>query len=234
MYGNRIYRPRLQAGAIYGFRTPSSYATTRGLLLEDAAMIQQPMLPVTETLPKQKRRREEQTMAEFLEACKETGEMAIPANDPAYRYAERAGIPDNFLELCWLEFRERHVDNPTKRYKDWRATFRNAVRDNWYRLWRYADGECVLTVQGEQAARVHGKAVPQRLNRQEMLEARNREVAKTWATSRRPSCPTQAELDAENAKAKAMVFGSASRRPSRHSGFDQIDYREGINEDGSF
>lgn len=26
----------------------------------------------------------------------------------------------------------------------------------------------------------------------------------------------------------------ANRKPSRHSGFDQIDYREGVNNDGSF
>lgn len=120
-------------------------------------MEQQSMLPET---TKRNRRREEVTMAEFLEACKETGEMAIPADDPAYHYAERAGIPDDFLEIAWLEFRERHIDNPTKRYKDWRAAFRNAIRDGWYRLWRFdVDGECVLTVQGEQAARVHGKTV---------------------------------------------------------------------------
>jgi hypothetical protein len=60
--------------------------------------------------------------------------------DPVSAYAERSGINDDFLELAWLEFRERHLDNPAKKYRDWRAAFRNAVRDNWYRLWRYVDG----------------------------------------------------------------------------------------------
>lgn len=138
------------------------------------------------TLPGIARRgRSEITMAEFVEQCKAKGEMAVPADDPIYAYAERAGIPDAFLEIAWLEFRERHLENSLKRYRDWRGAFRNSVRDGWFRLWRFADGQCVLTIQGEQAARVHGKAVPK-------------------------------------------------RRSSRHSGFDKIDYREGVNEDGSF
>ncbi|NIF69597.1 hypothetical protein F3J16_05230 [Burkholderia sp. Ap-962] len=183
-------------------------------------MNQQSMLPETEAKPKRTRRREEITLAEFLDACKAVGEKAIPADDPTYRYTERAGIPDDFLEIAWLEFRERHLDNPTKKYRDWRAAFRNAVRDNWYRLWRYAHGECVLTVQGEQAAQVHGKTAPR-------VAARGSDVARVWA-------PSQADRAAINAKATAMLSGSSPRRPSRHSGFDQIDYREGVNEDGSF
>ncbi|PQV52924.1 hypothetical protein B0G83_1024 [Paraburkholderia sp. BL21I4N1] len=166
-------------------------------------MNQQSMLPVTETLQKQKHRREEQTLAEFLVDCKATGNVAIDVDDPIYTYTERAGIPNDFLEIAWLEFRERHLDNTSKRYRDWRAAFRNSVRDRWFRLWYFDNDECLLTVQGQQAARVHGKATP------------NRNAS-------------------ENAKAKQMLFGSSPRRPSRHSGFDQINYREGVNEDGSF
>lgn len=136
----------------------------------------------------ERRARPEITMAEFIAACKAAGEMAVPADDSIYAYAERAAIPDQFLELAWLEFRERHLDNPAKKYRDWRAAFRNSVRDNWFRLWRYADGQCVLTVSGEQASRVHGKG----------------------------------------------AISNRNRKPSRHNNFDQIDYREGVNEDGSF
>jgi len=82
-------------------------------------MTQRSMLP---EVPSRGRRREEVTMAEFIAACKVAGEMAIPAGDPVYAYAERAGIHDDFLELAWLEFRERHLDDPTKKYRDWRAT----------------------------------------------------------------------------------------------------------------
>ena len=117
---------------------------------------QSPLPEIEKTSPRKK-----VTMAEFIAAYKVAGEMAIPAADPIYTYTERAGIPDDFLELAWLEFRERHLDNPAKKYSDWRAAFRNAVRDNWYRLWRYVDGRAVLTTQGEQAARVHGKTIEQ-------------------------------------------------------------------------
>jgi hypothetical protein len=166
-------------------------------------MNQQSMLRDLETLQKRERRREEQTMAEFLEARKAAGEMSIPADDPAYRYAERAGIPDDFLEIAWLEFRERHLENPAKKYRDWRAAFRNAVRDNWYRLWRYVDGRAVLTVQGEQAARVHGKTQPTRLRY-------------------------------DDARYENAPKGSSKPFRNRWNNFDQIDYREGVNEDGSF
>lgn len=147
----------------------------------------------------QQRGRPEITMAEFIDRCKARGELSIAADDPIYLYAERAGIPDQFLELAWLEFRERHLDNPAKKYRDWRAAFRNSVRDNWFRLWRYADGQCVLTVSGEQAARVHGKAVQH-----------------------------------QPGKFDPVSYVNRNRKPSRHEGFDQIDYREGVNEDGSF
>jgi hypothetical protein len=153
------------------------------------------------TLPGVERRgRAEITMAEFIDRCKARGEMAVPADDPIYAYIERAGIPDDFLELAWLEFRERHLENSLKRYRDWRAAFRNSVRDNWFRLWRYGDGQCVLTVSGEQAARVHGKALPAprtaprrndrsaaaaaiwgQRNGQEQIESRNREIARRLA-----------------------------------------------------
>jgi hypothetical protein len=144
-------------------------------------MNQQSMLP---EIAKPNRRRSEVTMTEFIAACKAAGEMPVPADDPVYTYTERASIPDEFLELAWLEFRERHLENPAKRYRDWRAAFRNSVRDNWFRLWRYADGQCVLTVQGEQAARVHSKAIPQRINAAEALYARNRASPRTYHDER--------------------------------------------------
>lgn len=192
-------------------------------------MTQQPMLP---EIKKPSRRSAETTMADFIAACKAAGEMPVPADDPIFTYTERAGIPDEFLELAWLEFRDRHLENSAKRYRDWRAAFRNSVRDNWFRLWRYADGQCVLTVQGEQAARVHSKAIPQRLNAAEALHARNRAVADRLS----------AEMIAEtNARAKEMLFGPAptasaprARRHSPHNGFDQIDFREGVTDGGSF
>jgi hypothetical protein len=91
----------------------------------------------------------------FLDACKESGEAQVKPDDPIMEYAEKAGIPQNFLRLCWYEFVERNLENG-KRQKDWRATFRNCVRSNWYQLW-YIDGaEYLLTTKGKQAELKHG------------------------------------------------------------------------------
>ena len=81
-------------------------------------------------------------------------EQPIPGDDPIIDYAEKVGIPYDYLLLAWEEFRERMAG---KRQKDWRAHYRNAVRANWFKLWWMRDGgECALTTQGEQAKRRHG------------------------------------------------------------------------------
>ncbi|MGI0495571.1 hypothetical protein ACN4EG_27660, partial [Alkalinema pantanalense CENA528] len=81
------------------------------------------------------------------------GEACIPAADPIVRGAADAGIPLDFLALAWSVFVERHRESG-KRQADWRATFRNAVRGNWYRLWWMdGTGACSLTTVGQQAKR---------------------------------------------------------------------------------
>lgn len=77
---------------------------------------------------------------------------AIPADDPIFDYAEKAGIPRDYLELSWLRFCEDMRERKTRK-KDWRAHYRNAVRNNWYKLWWFPDGGCALTTAGEQARR---------------------------------------------------------------------------------
>jgi hypothetical protein len=81
---------------------------------------------------------------------------AIRAEDPIFAYADKAGIPQDFLALSWLRFVEEHKDKP-KRQADWPATYRNAVRGNWYHLWYFdkATGDCLLTAAGVQAQRAH-------------------------------------------------------------------------------
>lgn len=78
---------------------------------------------------------------------------AIPATDPIFGYAKDVGIPLDFLELSWHRFVDAMRDRK-KRQKDWRATYRNAVKDNWFKLWWFApEGDCRLTTTGEQAKR---------------------------------------------------------------------------------
>ena len=94
----------------------------------------------------------------FLEHCRESGEKPILKDDPVFDYAEEAGIPEEFLRLHWLEFKERYTTPDAKRYKDWRSVYRKSVRGCWFKLWFLrADGACGLTTQGEQAKRHHGK-----------------------------------------------------------------------------
>lgn len=94
----------------------------------------------------------------FLAERKAKGEKAIPDDDPVFAYAEQVGIPLEFLNLQWREFRERYTEKGSKRYIDWRRHFRNSVRGNWFHLWFLkADGTCALTTQGEQARRRHDR-----------------------------------------------------------------------------
>ena len=82
------------------------------------------------------------------------GEQAIPADDAVFVYAEQVGLSAEFLELAWKEFLARYSEPDAKRYRDWRAVFRKAVRANWLKLW-YAtgDGSYALTTAGTQAQR---------------------------------------------------------------------------------
>lgn len=84
-------------------------------------------------------------------------ERAIPDNDPIFDYAEKAGIPVDYLELAWLRFRESMLakGNLQAGSKGWRAHFRNAVQGNWYKLWYFdGEGKCILTTAGVQQRKV--------------------------------------------------------------------------------
>lgn len=79
---------------------------------------------------------------------------AITADDPIFAWAETAGVPHDFMHLAWLAFDDRYTGNP-KRYSDWRAVFRNAVKGNWLKVWwAPPDGGCALTTVGEQMRRI--------------------------------------------------------------------------------
>lgn len=93
-------------------------------------------------------------LATYLEECKSAGVKPIPENDPVFDYAKGIGLPDEFLRLHWMEFKQRYTENP-KRYKKWPQVFSNSVRGNWFRLW-YAnhDGGYALTTTGIQAQKL--------------------------------------------------------------------------------
>ena len=97
------------------------------------------------------------TFKTFLSACKAAGRTPIPEDDAVFEWAEGAGIPGEFLRLAWLEFRSRYGES-TKRYKDWRRVFRNAVRDNWFKLWFCNEqGIVCLSNQGRLIQKTHAE-----------------------------------------------------------------------------
>ncbi len=92
----------------------------------------------------------ETTLQDWLTAL--DGKRAIAADDPLLTELADAGVPDDFQRLAWLVFKR---DWLTRRAKDWPATFRNAVRRGWIRLWYFdaTTGECRLNQTGELARR---------------------------------------------------------------------------------
>jgi len=91
----------------------------------------------------------------YITECKAQGVKTIPPDDPVFEYATSVGIPEDFLRLAWLEFRDRMIDSG-KRYKDWRAAFRKYVRSGYLKLWWVnADGKYELTTAGKQAEQQH-------------------------------------------------------------------------------
>jgi len=100
------------------------------------------------------------TLPAYLEDCKAKGVMAVPLDHHIRAYARDAGIPDEMLQVAWLEFRDRHIPKPgdrtrAKKQKDWPGTFANAVKGNWYRLWFIDGQEVKWTSQGQIALKVH-------------------------------------------------------------------------------
>lgn len=90
----------------------------------------------------------------FIEQCDESGEDPVPITDPVFKNAEKLNLPPEFLAICWRRFVEKNSESK-KKYIDWRAAFRNAVNDNWYKLWWLSDdGSYQLTTAGKQAQKL--------------------------------------------------------------------------------
>jgi len=92
------------------------------------------------------------TLNEFLINCKETNQPAIPEDDPIFDYAEKVGIPPEYLRLGWIQFKS--LQDSKKRQSDWRAVFRNYVKRGFLRVWFIDNnGNYALTTTGKQLAR---------------------------------------------------------------------------------
>lgn len=82
--------------------------------------------------------RSKTTLAKFLAACKSHGTKPVPDDHAIRTWAAGAGITEEMLQVAWLAFRERYIDDPNnnhRQYKDWAAAFANSVKGNWFGLW---------------------------------------------------------------------------------------------------
>lgn len=128
---------------------------------------------VTAALPREEKRREEEKekdphtpkgAAESALSFKAwalreraAGKALMPTESAVFDYAERVGIPSEFLHIAWLEFRHRYSMPGAKRYRDWRIVFRKSVEGNWLKLW-WLDGDAYrLTTAGQQAKLAHSE-----------------------------------------------------------------------------
>lgn len=95
------------------------------------------------------------TFAQFCAQCAAQGEDTVPAGDPVFGYAKKIRLPPRFLSIAWSEFEHRYARSDRKQV-DWRAYFRNHIRENWLKLWFHDErtGSWSLTTRGVQAERV--------------------------------------------------------------------------------
>lgn len=127
-------------------------------LIPDSLNKEQSAAPPVADAPAPKKRSsgksQAKTLDDWLTECEAKDEKPIPDNDTIREWAEHAGVPHEFMRLAWLVFvRDWQAKKPQA---DWRATFRNAVRKDWLKLWYFnADGECRLTVSGQQENKAH-------------------------------------------------------------------------------
>lgn len=92
----------------------------------------------------------------YLENCRSSNDKPIPEDDPVFAYADKVGIPSEFLRLHWLEFKDRYTLPDAKRYKSWPTVFLKSVMGNWFKLWFVNnDGQYSMTTVGQQAQRNH-------------------------------------------------------------------------------
>lgn len=95
----------------------------------------------------------------FIERCMEAGEKPISEYRPLQEYVQATGLPMEFVQLCWAEFKGEFLPPGAKAARlqvDWRRHFLNFVRKGYYRLWfAKPDGTFELTTAGLQAKSFH-------------------------------------------------------------------------------
>lgn len=114
-----------------------------------------------EAKPKRERKPRIQ-LKTFIENCRSAGENAISGYRPLMTYIEETGLPMEFVQLAWDEFKRNFGPggkDEARMQADWRRHFLNFVEKNYLRLWAARVGEngneYFLTTQGLQAQALH-------------------------------------------------------------------------------
>lgn len=103
-----------------------------------------------------KQRRAGTTFADWIADCKASGVKPVSEYVAVWSYAEKVGLPREFVELAWVWFKTSYTSGEKmkrKRYIDWRAVFLRSVKECWSGYWFWSDreGRYVLTTTGQQA-----------------------------------------------------------------------------------
>lgn len=96
------------------------------------------------------------SLADYLAQCEVDRVDPIPDSDAVWKYPETMGLPADWIPLAWWAFQGRYLAKPGEKvtkYLSWPQAFRNAVRENWLRLWWLKEGAYELTTAGQQALR---------------------------------------------------------------------------------
>lgn len=102
------------------------------------------------------------TFAKWCEEVRARGEKFISDYAPVWEYAQKVGLPEEFVMLAFQVFKDRYTNSEKgkrKTYRDWRLAFLNCIKGDWFHHWRVdPDGRYVLTSQGIQADLEHRRA----------------------------------------------------------------------------
>lgn len=112
-----------------------------------------PPSPADQKAKKPKReKRPDLTFDQWLATIPDDADI-VPVDDPLWSWWATQRLPVEWRPLAWAAFEQKYTGKP-KRYADWLAVFRSAVREDWLKVWRILpDGSTVLTTVGEQLRR---------------------------------------------------------------------------------
>lgn len=156
-----------------GVVTPGNASVTTVTPREDKNISKQPpvipqqaggLQPPLGDVAAPRQKREAVTFVKWVERIRAAGEKPVADYQALRQYMQTVGLPEDFVGLAWQSFKERYTADEKgkrKRYADWRATFLNAVKGNWFKLW-YLDAEnsWQLTTVGKQADLAAAAEVP--------------------------------------------------------------------------